>query len=82
MKMKRMMKTTKTLSISRETCKDCGATYDVGAPHNAFCAARTCNECLETFGHVLDVWDSRETPPIRYCQECMDAQADKTHAGG
>ena len=59
-------------------CRDCGAEYDAGAPHNAFCPAKTCTECGASFGYVLPVYDSRpeakdeEGNPPRLCDECLN----------
>jgi len=57
-------------------CKDCGKEYMIGAPHNAFCSAKTCNECGTTYSYVIPVYDSRVDPPIRKCVECLEEEAE------
>ncbi len=63
------------------TCEACGAKYTAGAPHNAFCLARTCTLCETTVGYVLDIYDSRTNPPERRCQKCLDEECDRINEG-
>lgn len=58
-------------------CKDCGKEYMIGAPHHAFCEAKTCSECGTTYSYVIPVYDSRVKPPVRKCEECLGEELDR-----
>lgn len=62
------------------TCKDCGNEYEAGAPHMAFCPAKTCSLCGTTGSEVLEPviyseLDENEDP-YRLCSECEDESED------
>ncbi len=61
-------------------CKDCGNEYRIGAPHNVFCAAKTCSECGTTYSYVVPVYDSRVEPSIRKCMGCLADELDAEEA--
>ncbi len=65
----------------RIKCPDCGNTYSAGAPHYMFCSARHCDECDSNFSYVLDIYDSRYTPPTRRCDACMQELGDDEDEG-
>lgn len=65
-------KAPKKTDCDKQKCPDCGAMFKVGAPHAMFCPARTCDFCGTSFGHVLDVYDSRTNPPQRKCDRCIE----------
>lgn len=52
------------------TCPDCGVDYEIGAPHTAFCEARTCDECSNTVGYVMEKGEILEGK--RVCDICAD----------
>lgn len=59
-------------------CPDCKTEYISGAPHNMFCPAKTCTECLGTFSYIIPVYDPRpesfdpDGNPVRLCEECLE----------
>lgn len=57
-------------------CSDCGAMYTAGAQHAMFCPAHTCSECGSSFSYSLPIYDSREKPPIRLCDNCLNERLD------
>lgn len=55
-------------------CKDCGLSYQAGAPHYMFCKARTCDNCQTTVDHKLEFYidqDGDETS-VRLCDDCAE----------
>ncbi len=69
------------MTTKKEKCPDCGKNYTAGAPHKMFCEARTCSFCGSSFGHVLCIYDSREKPPLRKCDRCMDEEIEQENKG-
>ncbi len=61
----------------RVKCKDCGAEYREDAPHYMFCPAHTCDFCGTSFHYVVQIYDSRETPPQRKCDRCMENEVGR-----
>lgn len=74
-------KATKKIKKGYTTCPDCQGQYKIGMPHSAFCPTHVCSECGDSYGYALPVWDSRENPPIRLCDNCtqdrLDAEEDE-----
>ena len=58
-------------------CSECGTEYRIGAPHRAFCPPCTCSECGTSVGYALPIYDSREDPPIRLCDNCLSDRLDE-----
>ena len=61
-----MAKKPKTPKPGYAICTDCGAEYKIGAPHQMFCEAHTCEECGSSFNTVLDKDDNAR----RLCDRC------------
>ncbi len=51
-------------------CHDCGMRYEPGAPHQMFCAARTCDGCGTTYGQVIE----KNAAGERICAACREAE--------
>jgi DNA replicative helicase MCM subunit Mcm2 (Cdc46/Mcm family) len=62
-----MSKPAKTIRAT-DVCKDCGTTFERGAPHFMFCPARTCDECGTTFGAALRM----TADGSRLCDDCAE----------
>jgi hypothetical protein len=44
--------------------------YEPGAPHQMFCAARTCDGCGTTYGQVIE----KNAAGERICAACREAE--------
>jgi hypothetical protein len=56
----------------RVECPDCNREYNVTAPHDMFCPAKTCSTCHKTFGRVLTVTgEDDDGNEERKCEECI-----------
>lgn len=51
-------------------CPDCQGEYKIGAPHYAFCEAKTCSFCGTTGSDVLELNDDG----YRICLECEESE--------
>jgi len=49
-------------------CPDCGATYKIGAPHQMFCAAHTCENCGSSFSEAIEP----DADGRRVCNRCTE----------
>ena len=51
-------------------CPDCGGDYKIGAPHQMFCAAHTCEDCGSSFPDVIPA----DSAGRRVCIRCQDEE--------